>query len=330
MGSLLGMELPHISLAAEKLFQIGPLVVTNSMIMMLIAMVALFLFLTRTAGRAQVVPTGSRMQALGEFIVEALLGLVEGVAGRMLGRRIFPLIGTLFTFIIIANWLALFPGVGTIGVYEKAQEKVAEQAVTTEQSKGAEALGTAKEKDAHATEAKETKAAKEDHGATKAEDDYAAKLVFVPFLRAANADLNMTLAMALIAVVAVQAIGISAHGVGGYVKELATPPFLLPVHIISELSRILSLAARLFGNIFGGEVFLVVIFFLFPIFVPLIPLALEVFFGFIQAVLFSVLTLVYLSMAAAGHGGHGDEGHEHDHAHGDQPVAHVTHAGAAH
>lgn len=321
MGSLLGMELPHISLAAEKLFQIGPLAVTNSMIMMLIAMAVLFLFLTRTAGRAQVVPTGSRMQALGEFIVEALLGLVEGVAGRTLGRRIFPLIGTLFTFIIIANWLALLPGVGTIGFYEKPQEQVAEHAVTTEPSKGTEAQGTAKEKDTHATETKGTEAAKDDH---------AAKLAFVPFLRAANADLNMTLAMALIAVVAVQAIGISAHGVGGYVKELATPPFLLPVHIISELSRILSLAARLFGNIFGGEVFLVVIFFLFPLFVPLIPLALEVFFGFIQAVLFSVLTLVYLSMAAAGHGGHGDDDHEHDHAHGDQPVAHVTHAGAAH
>jgi F-type H+-transporting ATPase subunit a len=66
----------------------------------------------------------------------------------------------------------------------------------------------------------------------------------------------MTLAMAIISVVYIQSIGISFHGVGGYLKELATPWFLFPVHLMSELSRILSLSARLFGNIFGGEVFL--------------------------------------------------------------------------
>ncbi len=294
MGSLIGMELPHISLAAEKLFSIGPLVVTNSMVMMLISMVVVFLFLTRTAGRAQLVPSGSRLQQLGEWLVEALLGLVESVAGRQLARRIFPLIGSLFIFIIVANWLALLPGVGTIGFYEEPHAVTGDHAVVTEQSKGKEALATP-------TETKGKEAAKDDHAA----DDHGKK-VFVPFLRAANADLNMTVAMALIAVTTVQIIGIRFHGVGGYLKELATPWFLFPVHLISELSRILSLAARLFGNIFGGEVFLVVIFFLFPLLLPLIPLVLEVFFGFIQAVLFSVLTLVYLSMAAAGHGGHGD------------------------
>ena len=294
MGSLIGMELPHISLAAEKLFSIGPLAVTNSMVMMLIAMVVVFLFLTRTAGRAQLVPSGSRIQQLGEWLVEALLGLVESVAGRQLARRIFPLIGTLFIFIIVANWLALLPGVGTIGFYETPHAVTDDHAVVTEQSKGKEALATTETKGKEA--AKDASAAADDHG-TK---------VFVPFLRAANADLNMTVAMALIAVTAVQITGIRFHGVGGYLKELATPWFLFPVHLISELSRILSLSARLFGNIFGGEVFLVVIFFLFPLMLPLIPLVLEVFFGFIQAVLFSVLTLVYLSMAAAGHGGHGD------------------------
>ena len=303
MGSLIGMELPHISLAAETLFRLGPLAVTNSMVMMLIAMVVVFLFLTRTAGRAQLVPSGSRLQQLGEWIVEALLGLVESVAGRQLARRIFPLIGSLFIFIIVANWLALLPGVGTIGFYETPHAVTDDHAVVTEQSKGKEALATAEKKDEHATTATKGKeAAKDDHAAA---DDHGGK-VFVPFLRAANADLNMTVAMALIAVTTVQIMGIRFHGVGGYLKELATPWFLFPVHLISELSRILSLSARLFGNIFGGEVFLVVIFFLFPLLLPLIPLVLEVFFGFIQAVLFSVLTLVYLSMAAAGHGGHGD------------------------
>lgn len=293
MGSLFGMETPHISLAAETLFTVGPLHVTNSMLMMFIAMIAVFLGLRSVAARAKLVPAG-RMQNLGEAVVEGLLGLVEGVAGKDLGRRIFPLIASLFLFILVANWMALLPGVGTIGFYE-AEHHV--EAVA-----GTEAAS--KEKAAPATEAKP--AAKE---ATKAEGAATAAEhgVFVPFFRAANADLNMTVAMALIAVTLVQALGIRSHGIGGYLKELATPPFLLPVHIISELSRILSLSARLFGNIFGGEVFLVVIFFLFPLVIPLIPLGLEVFFGFIQAVLFSVLTLVYLSMAAAGHGSHDDE-----------------------
>jgi F-type H+-transporting ATPase subunit a len=135
----------------------------------------------------------------------------------------------------------------------------------------------------------------------------------------------MTLAMALVAFTTVQFIGVRAHGVGGYLKEMATPWFLFPVHLVSELSRILSLSARLFGNIFGGEVFLIVIFFLVPLIVPVLPLGLEVFFGFIQAVLFSVLTLVYVSMAAAGHGGHdedhGHADHEAEHAHGAAPAS---------
>jgi F-type H+-transporting ATPase subunit a len=116
--------------------------------------------------------------------------------------------------------------------------------------------------------------------------------------------------------------------VGGYLKELATPWFLFPIHIISELSRILSLSARLFGNIFGGEVFVVVILFLFPLIIPAIPLGLEVFFGFIQAVLFSVLTLVYVSLAAAGHGSH-DEGHGHaEHGQAEHHAPATTGAGS--
>jgi F-type H+-transporting ATPase subunit a len=308
------MEAPHISLAAETLFMIGPIHFTNSMLMMFIAMIAVFLFLRSVAAKAKLVPSG-RLQNLGEAAVEALLGLVEGVAGKDLGRRIFPLIASLFLFILVANWMALLPGVGTIGFYEAEQH--------AEAPAGAEAAS--KEKDTHATEAKPaaTEASKTEGAATAEEHG-----TFVPFFRAANADLNMTVAMALIAVTMIQVTGIRFHGVGGYLKELATPLFLLPVHIISELSRILSLSARLFGNIFGGEVFLVVIFFLFPLIIPLIPIGLEVFFGFIQAVLFSVLTLVYLSMAAAGHAAHGDEPeHEHESMAGVAAHGAATHGG---
>ena len=146
----------------------------------------------------------------------------------------------------------------------------------------------------------------------------------MPFLRAPNADLNTTLAMALLAVGVVQIAGVAAHGVGGYLKELTTPIFLAPIHIMGEISRVISLSFRLFGNIFGGEVLVTVMVTLlgsiwvgFGVF---IFLGLEVLFGFIQAMIFSILTLVFISTAVAGHGdghgpGHGGE-HKADEVHG--------------
>jgi F-type H+-transporting ATPase subunit a len=116
--------------------------------------------------------------------------------------------------------------------------------------------------------------------------------------------------MALIAVAVVQIAGIAAHGFGGYIKELVTPIFLAPIHIIGEISRVISLSFRLFGNIFGGEVLVTVMYVLlgsiFAGFGVFIFLGLEVLFGFIQALLFSILTLVFIAGAVSGHGG----GHE--------------------
>jgi F-type H+-transporting ATPase subunit a len=92
------------------------------------------------------------------------------------------------------------------------------------------------------------------------------------------------------------------NGLRGYLKELSTPLLLTPIHLIGELSHVISLSARLFGNIFGGEVLLAVMFALVPYFIPVIFMGLEMFFGFIQALIFSVLTIVYISLAASGHG----------------------------
>jgi F-type H+-transporting ATPase subunit a len=120
----------------------------------------------------------------------------------------------------------------------------------------------------------------------------------VPLLRAANSDLNMTLAMALIAVGTVQVLGVTTRGLAGYLKELATPLFLAPIHIISEVSHVISLAGRLFGNIFGGEVLLLVMYSILPYVVPALFVGLEALFGFIQALIFTVLSVVYISLAA--------------------------------
>jgi F-type H+-transporting ATPase subunit a len=150
--------------------------------------------------------------------------------------------------------------------------------------------------------------------------------VLVPFLRPPTADLNMTLALAIVSFTAIQYYGIKSHGVGGRIKHMANPPFLFPIEVIGEFSRIVSLSARLFGNVFAGEALLGVMyaitakigFLVIPVLVPVVFLFLELMFGTIQALVFAMLTMVYIAIAAAHD--HGDDSHE-EHAEkvGDAP-----------
>ncbi len=121
-----------------------------------------------------------------------------------------------------------------------------------------------------------------------------------PWLRSANSDLNITAAMALVVFVLAQGWAIKSAGPFGYLKEFVYPN---PLHLLSELSRPLSLALRLFGNIFAGEVLLVVMAGLIPFAIPVVFFGLEVFVGIVQALIFSMLTLVFLTIATAHQGG---------------------------
>jgi F-type H+-transporting ATPase subunit a len=296
-------KLPKPTINAETLFDIGPIHFTNSMLYALIVMAVLVIFFALATRRMSLVPRGA--QNVAEALVEFMLGLCEGTAGKAVGRRILPLIATLFLFIITANWSGLLPGVGTIGGCYRVGEAAGTGA-------SAYVIKTAAPQALPSTQGEQPAAS----GGlpTPTGHECPAGTEFVPFLRAANADLNMTLAMALIAVITVQVAGIAAHGFGGYLKELFTPVFLAPIHIIGELARIISLSFRLFGNIFGGEVLVTVMYVLlgsvFVGFGTVIFLGLELLFGFIQALLFSILTLVFITTAVAGHGG----GHEAAHA----------------
>ena len=313
----------HVELAAETLFHLGPIPVTNSMLTMFIVMALILIVGSLLAHRAKAIP--GRAQGVLELIVEFLLGLVEGTAGRRAGRRIFPLVSGIFIFIIFANYSGLLPGVGTIGYWheESAAEtsQVQSEGATTETSTAEE---TAKDQTTSGTEAVNV----DEEGATTTEEH---ERVLVPYFRSPNADLNMTLAMALLTFTVVQVAGISAHGVRGRIKHMADPPFLFPIEVVSELSRIISLSARLFGNIFAGEVLLAVMFAMaaairvaiIPLAVPVIFLGLELLFGAIQALVFALLTLIYITLATAG--GHGDE---ESHAEGTPGMGHVP-AGAA-
>src|SRR5205823_7568446 len=197
--------LPPISIKAETIFTIGGFGFTNSMLFTLLVIAGLTLFYAFAMRKRSLVPTGA--QNLAEGLVELLLGLVEGTAGRRVGRRISPLIATLFLFIIVANWSGLIPGVGTIG-----------GCYTVTEASGQQTSAIVKTASPDLQE--------QTQGSAFPTPNCGPGKEFRPFLRPANADLNTTLAMAIIAVVVVQVAGVAAHGVGGYVKELTTPIFL--------------------------------------------------------------------------------------------------------
>lgn len=128
----------------------------------------------------------------------------------------------------------------------------------------------------------------------------------IPFLRSGSADLNMTIALSIITVFFVQFVGLSALGLRGYTGKFFISPFRRPyiigtftglLELVSEISRLVSFSFRLFGNIFAGEVLLLVMLNLVPYFIPLPFLILELFVGFIQAFVFSMLALVFMKMA---------------------------------
>jgi F-type H+-transporting ATPase subunit a len=212
----------------------------------------------------------------------------------------------------------VLPGVGTIGYYhveEGEAEAEGGEATDAEHSQGEEVVipdaseGEAGEEGV-STLAGEVAAV----GALPARAEEGAHEVLVPFLRAPNADLNMTLAMALVTFTVVQVAGIQAHGVVGRLKHMADPPFLFPIELIAEFSRIISLSARLFGNVFAGEILLGVMVALaaavrvavIPLLAPVIFIGLELLFGTIQALVFALLTMIYITLATSG----GHEAHD--------------------
>lgn len=129
-----------------------------------------------------------------------------------------------------------------------------------------------------------------------------AEYIFVPLLRGNTTDLNTTLALAIVAFASTQYYGVKELGVAGYMRKFFN--FSNPISIItgllelvSEFSRIISFAFRLFGNIFAGEVILAIIAFLIPVLASFPFLLLEIFVGFIQAFVFAMLTAVFIDLA---------------------------------
>ncbi len=294
----------HVSIAAEELFKIGPLPITNSLITMLVVMAVLIIGGALIARRMEDIP--GRRQGAAELLVEYLLNLSVLAGGKKLGRQVFPLMASLFIFIIFANYTGLLPGVGTIGTYHTEEaDDTDEAAVATGQVASLDGIVVAQD-------------GEEDPTITSGQNEEAAPIneqevgeeILVPFVRAPNADLNMTLALALISFTTVQVLGIRlSGGVGNRLRHMAEPKFLFPIELITEFSRLISLTARLFGNVFAGEVVLTLMYtianglklFIIPFLFPVIFIGLELLFGFIQAMVFALLTVIYINLAGGGH-----------------------------
>ena len=129
--------------------------------------------------------------------------------------------------------------------------------------------------------------------------------VFVPFLRAGTADLNMTIALAMISVIAAQVFGVMYIGAKKHIRKYFNPnptfTFVGLIEFIAEFTKIISFSFRLFGNVFAGEVLLLVISSLVPLFAPLPFYFLELFVGVIQAFVFALLSLVFFTIATTDH-----------------------------
>ena len=247
----------EISIIAEKLFSLGGFPVTNSFFVAVLVAVLLAITVIFFSRHPKEIPRG--VQNVVESIFEGLLSFIESITNdRKQARDFFPLVATIFLFVLFSNWSGQLPGAGTIG-----------------------------------------------HN-----DTNAGQVSMVPFLRGPAADLNMTVALSLVAVISVQVFGILALGIRGYGSKFIVAPWKKPyvigtvvglLELIGEFAKILSFSFRLFGNVFAGEVLLTVMLTLVPYLVPLPFLLLETFVGVVQAAVFSLLTIVFLKMAVTSH-----------------------------
>ncbi len=302
----------HISISAEPVSHVAGLPVTNSMLTS--SLVSIFIIAFAIIGRMSLSQTTKPkgFQNIVEWIIESLMNLVESVAGKnKKSQHFFPFIATFFVFILLNNWSGLLPGVGPIQIKEATKpdhkneqphvNALAPQAYASPTEETTEHRDTM-ENDTHemqTTEHEEDTHEQESH------------VKYIPLFRAGTADLNTTLALALISVGATQFFGLKFLHLS-YLKKYFnfSSPIMFVVgllEIVSELAKIMSFAFRLFGNIFAGEVLLVVITWLTKMILslPTIPFyGLEIFVGFIQALVFSMLSLVFFNIATQSHDNH--------------------------
>ena len=264
-------KLPEISVPPEPLFYIGPLPITNSLLLAIISAILVITFFLLATRNPRLIP--GPLQNLIEWMSQGLLNICEEVAGRENGRRFFKWVAAIFFLVLIANWWSVIPGIGTIGI------------------KNSEIPGC--------------------EGVNEVTTIFLTgqySNCYTPLLRPPATDLNFTLALAFITVIVTQIYGFRLLGVrkqlGRYFTLKDGPIGLIVglLELLLEPLRVVSLSFRLFGNVFAGEVLLVVISFLLPVVGPIPFYFLEIFVGFIQAFVFAFLTLMFFTLGTTAHG----------------------------
>ena len=305
LGGIFAPVQPEILVAPEKLIEepivdnflgFGPLYLVNTLPTLAVTIVLLVMiayFTNRSlkqSAQTDLVPRG--IGNVVEAILEVLYNLTEGSAGSRWARAIFPWFATIMIYVLFANLLKLIPGFESIGVLHEAH---GEGGHHIEPLFGNWYLFTAEE----------------------------GEYILAPFFRGISVDLNFTVALALISVVMIQVIGFRAQGAGYLSKFFNTRRmFKVPffgamdflvglLELISELSKILSFAFRLFGNMFAGIVLVAIVAGLLGRFsiLPAMVMLFELFVGVIQAFVFGMLTMVFMAQATQGHGEEHAESH---------------------
>jgi F-type H+-transporting ATPase subunit a len=271
LPSWLSIPQPKIELPANVVFHVFSFPVTNTLVTTWISMLVLVLFSIAATRKMKIIP--GRVQNLFESLLGFVYNLCQDVAGEKNGRAFFPVVCTVFLFVGFNAWLGLIPGYNSLQIH-------------TEEG-------------------------------------------WVHLLRPANTDFNTPLAIALSAVLFVQVYGLKAlkikylqkffnfgrifksfglmfkgkvmDGVTGLVTGVVEA-FVGFLELLSELViHVISFTFRLFGNMTAGEILLMMIGFLVPMLVPIIFYGLEVLIGFIQAIIFSGLTLIFMTTAVSHH-----------------------------
>jgi len=273
LPSWLSVSRPAPELPAETVFHIFGFPIANSVIAAWITIIILVGFSYAVTRRMKLIP--NRLQMLFEAFLGWLYNFCQDVAGEDNGRRFFPVVATIFLFVAFNAWLGLLPGVGSILVHTAEGE--------------------------------------------------------VHLLRPANTDINMPLALALASFVFVEYYGLRLRGIrylgkfiniGGFLRSMgqifkgkvkaglsglitgAVNIFIGLLEGLSELIRVVSFTFRLFGNMTAGEILLLVAMFLVPWLFALPFYGLELLVGFVQALIFGGLTLIFLTLAVASPEGH--------------------------
>ena len=285
---------PGIHLSAnyhDPFYKLGPIYITNTFIAAWLSILVLVGFFFLATRRMRLIPKS--LQSFAELIIEILLNFVEGVAGKENGRRFFPIVATIFLYVLMNAWLGLLPVFNVIGT---AHEGTSDTLL---------------------------------HSFLSIFPQYSGAIIDVPILRPANTDINIPLMLALVSFFSVEYWGVTSLGFRHYLskffrfqqlfrglKELfkgkikpalsailfgLIDVFVGALESLAEFVRIISFTFRLFGNMTAGEVLLLMITFLIPWAVGFLFYGLETLLGFIQALIFSALTLVFATMAVTRH-----------------------------